>query len=110
MSAGRPLLALLSQLSAAPIKLRVVGTVSEPKLQLPEGMNLLSDLTSRIAPAQYTEEAPPLTSAVFDLIQNVGSQDREKVKQALPGNILNIIRAVDEQAKQKRQERKSRQK
>lgn len=108
--AGRPFLALLSQFAAAPIQLRVVGTVSEPKLQLPEGMNLLSDLTSRIAPAQYTEEAPPLTSAVFDLIQNVGSQDREKTKQALPGNILNIIRAVDEQAKQKRQERKMRQK
>ncbi|MBC7967115.1 MAG: hypothetical protein H7Z17_14470 [Fuerstia sp.] len=108
--AGRPFLALLSQLMAAPIQLRVVGTVSEPKLQFPEGMNLLSDLTSRIAPAGYTEEAPPLTSAVFDLIQNVGSQDREKAKQALPGNILNIIRAVDEQAKQKRQERKSRQK
>ena len=108
--AGRPFLALLSQFTAAPIQLRVVGTVSEPKLQLPEGIDLLSDLTSRIAPAQYTEEAPPLTSAVFDLIQNVGSQDREKVKQALPGNILNIIRAVDEQAKQKRQERKSRQK
>ena len=108
--AGRPFLALLSQFTAVPIQLRVVGTVSEPKLQLPEGMNLLSDLTSRIAPAQYTEEAPPLTSAVFDLIQNVGSQDREKVKQALPGNILNIIRAVDEQAKQKREERKSRQK
>ena len=108
--AGRPFLALLSQFTAVPIQLRIAGTVSEPKLQLPDGMDLLSDLTSRIAPAQYTEEAPPLTSAVFDLIQNVGSQDREKVKQALPGNILNIIRAVDEQAKQKREERKSRQK
>jgi hypothetical protein len=106
--AGRPVLSLLSRFAAAPIQLQVVGTVSEPKLQLPEGMDLLSELTSRVAPAQYTEEAPPLTSAVFDLIQNVGSQDREKAKQALPGNILNIIRSVDGQAKQKRKERRLR--
>ena len=108
--AGRPLLALLSQLSAAPMQLRVVGTVSEPKLQLPESMDLLGDLTSRIAPAQYTEEAPPLPSAVMDLIQNVGSQDREQAKKNLPGSILNLIRAVDEQTKEKRAERKSRRK
>ncbi|MEJ7594828.1 MAG: hypothetical protein WKF77_25160 [Planctomycetaceae bacterium] len=103
-------MAFLSQLMAVPIQFRVVGTVSEPKLQLPEGMNLLGDLTSRIAPAQYTEEAPPLTSAVLSLIQNVGGEDREEAKQALPGNILNLIRAVDEQTKQKRQERKLRRK
>jgi hypothetical protein len=108
--AGRPLLAMLSQLSSAPMQLRVVGTVSEPKLQLPEGMNLLGDLTRRVAPAQYTEEAPPLPSAVIDLIQNVGSQDRDQAKQNLPGSILNLIRAVDEQTKQRRAERKSRQK
>ena len=108
--AGRPLLALLSQVSAAPMQLRVVGTVSEPKLQLPESMDLLGDLTSRIAPAQYTEEAPPLPSAVMDLIQNVGSQDREQAKKNLPGSILNLIRAVDEQTKEKRAERKSRRK
>ncbi len=108
--AGRPFLVLLSQLSETPIQLRVVGTVSEPKLQLPEGVNLLGELTKRIAPAQYTEEPPSLPSAVIDLIQNTGSQDREQVKQDLPGSILNLIRAVDEQTKEKRAERKSRQK
>jgi len=108
--AGRPFLLLLSQLSEAPMQFRVVGTASEPKLQLPEGMNLLGDLTKRIAPAQYTEEAPSVPLAVIDLIQNAGSQDREQVKQDLPGSILNLIRAVDEQTKQKRAERKSRRK
>lgn len=108
--AGGPFLVLLSQLSEAPMQLRVVGTVSEPKLQLPEGMNLLGDLTKRIAPTQYTEEAPSLSSAVIDLIQNAGSQDREQAQQDLPGSILNLIRAVDEQTKEKRAERKSRRK
>ena len=108
--AGRPFLAMLSQLTAAPIQLRVVGTVSEPKLQLPEGMNLLSDLTGRIAPVQHMDEAPPLPAAVINLIQNVGNQDRDQAKKDLPGNILNLIRAVDEQTKQKCAERKSRQK
>lgn len=108
--AGGPFMVLLSQLAAAPVQLRVVGTVSEPKLQMPEGMDLLDELTRRIAPAQYTEEPPSLPIAVKDLIQDVGSQDREQVKQNLPGNILNLIRAVDEQTKQERAERKSRRK
>ncbi len=108
--AGRPFMVLLSHLAAAPMQLRVVGTVSEPALQLPEGMNLLGDLTRRIAPAQYTDVPPPLPVAVKDLIQNVESQDREQANQNLPGNILNLIRAVDEQTRQKRAERKSRRK
>jgi hypothetical protein len=106
---GSTFLAYLGQLTETPIQFRVVGTVSEPQLRLPEGMDLLSGLTGRITPAQHTEEAPPLPSAVMDLIQNVGSQDREKAKSDLPGSILNLIRAVDEQARQKRKERKSRQ-
>jgi hypothetical protein len=38
---GKPFLAVLSQIASMPIQLRVSGTVSEPKLQLPEGMDLL---------------------------------------------------------------------
>ena len=106
---GLPFLAMLSQLTAAPIQLRVIGTVSEPKLQLPAGMNLLSDLTGRIAPARHTEDTQPLPSAVMDLIQTVGSQDREQMKKDLPGNILSLIHAVGEQTKQKRAERRFRQ-
>lgn len=54
--AGRPFLAVLSQLTGTPMQFRVGGTVSEPHLQLPEGMNLLGDLSSRISPTQHTEE------------------------------------------------------
>ncbi len=99
---GRPFLVMLSQLTDAPMQLKVLGTVSKPELQLPEGMNLLGELTRRIAPAQYTEEAPPVTSAVIDLFQNVSSQDPEQKKNALPGSILNLIRAVDKTAKEKK--------
>ena len=108
--AGRPILTLLSRLTEAPIQVQIVGTVAEPKFQLPEGMDLLSSLKSQIAPAQHTEDAPVLPTAVIDLIESVGSQDHEQARKDLPGNILNIIRAVDEQAKQKREERRSRQK
>jgi hypothetical protein len=110
MPAGRPFLSLLAQITEAPIQVRVAGTVSEPKLQLPEGTNLLSSLTGQIAPAQHTQEAPPLPSAVMDLIQSVGNQDREQVRKDLPGNIFNLIRAVESQAKQKREGRKPRKK
>jgi len=105
--AGRPFLVMLSQLTSAPMQLRVLGTVSKPELQLPEGMNPLGELTRRIAPAQYTEEAPPVTSAVIDLFQNVSSQDPEQKRNALPGSILNLIRAVDKTAKEKKAEKKA---
>ena len=107
---GSPFSAMLSQITSMPIQLRVLGTVSEPKLQLAEEMNLLGSLTNQVSPAQYTEESPELPSAVMELIQNVGSQDREQAKKALPGNILNLIRAVDQKAKEKQAERKARRK
>ncbi len=46
----------------------------------------------------------------MDLIQSVGNQDREQVTKDLPGNTCNLIRAIDKQAKQKREERRSGQK
>ena len=108
--AGRPFLEFLAQLTENPIQLKITGTVSEPQLQLAEGADLLSGLAGRIAPAGYTEESPPLPSAVLDLIQNVGRPDRDRAGKDLPGSILNLIRAVDEQTRQKRAERKSRRK
>ncbi len=107
---GKPFLAMLSQITSMPIQLRVLGTVSEPKLQLPEGMDLLGRLANQVSPANHTEENPELSSAVMDLIQNVGSQDREQAKKELPSNILNLIRSVDQKAKQKQAERKPRRK
>ena len=84
--------------------------MSEPKIQLPEGMNLLGRLSNQVSPAQHTEDGPELPSAVMDLVQNVGSHDREQAKKDLPGNILNLIRAVDQKAKKKQAERKARRK
>ena len=107
---GRPLLAMLSQVATMPIQLRVLGTVSEPELQLPEGLDLLGRLANQVSPAQHTEESPELPSAVMDLMQTVGSQDRDQARKALPGNILNLIRAVDQKAKEKQAERKARRK
>ena len=108
--AGRPVLAMLSQLTEGPMQLKIVGTVSKPEIRLPDGMDLLGELSRRISPAQYTEEAPAVPSAVIGLIQDVGSKSPEQMKKDLPGSILNLIRAVDKQAKEKRAEKKSRRK
>ena len=110
VSAGRPVLAMLSQLTEGPMQLKIVGTVSKPEIRLPDGMDLLGELSRRISPAQYTEEAPAVPSAVIGLIQDVGSKSPEQMKKDLPGSILNLIRAVDKQAKEKRAEKKSRRK
>ena len=104
VTANRPILALLAQLSSEPLQLQVRGTVSQPQLQLPEGASLLDEISKRVAPAQYEEAAPSLSSAISDIIQDAGNTDKEQARKDLPGNILNIIRAVD-QAKKSQTER-----
>jgi hypothetical protein len=108
VSAGSPMMMLVSQLTAEPLQLQVEGTVTEPKLQLPSGMDLLSTLSQRVAPAQYQEEAPAVPSAVLDLLQNVSSADKSQAQQNLPGSILNLIRAIDKSGKEKSQDRSKR--
>lgn len=94
-------LSMLSQLTSEPLRLSVKGTVSNPQLQLPEDTNLLGEISRRVTPAQYTEEAPAVPSAVVDLIQGVSNEDKEEAREALPGNILNLIRAIDQGVKEK---------
>ena len=111
VTANQPVLALLSELSSEPLQLQVRGTVSQPQLQLPEGTSLLDEISKRIAPAQHEEVAPTLPSAITDLLQDAGGADKAQARKDLPGNILNIIRAVDQAKKSKaeRQRQKSRQ-
>jgi hypothetical protein len=40
-------------------------------------------------------------SAVIELLQGVSKQDKDEAKEALPGNILNLIRAIDHGVKEK---------
>jgi len=108
VTANQPVLALLAQFSSEPLQLRVRGTVSQPQLQLPEGTSLLSEISKRIAPAQHEEVAPTLPSAISNLLQDAGSADKAKVRTDLPGNILNIIRAVDQAKKSQSGRQKSR--
>ena len=108
VTANQPVLALLAQLSSEPLQLQVRGTVSQPQLQLPEGTSLLGEISKRIAPAQHEEVAPTLPSAISNLLQDVGSVDKEQSRKDLPGNILNIIRAVDQAKKSKAERPKSR--
>lgn len=108
VTANQPVLALLAQLSSEPLQLQVRGTVSQPKLQLPEGTSLLGEISKRIAPAQHEEVAPSLPSAITDLLQEASGADKDQTRKDLPGNILNIIRAVDQAKKSKAERQKSR--
>ena len=102
-------LSMLSQLTSEPLRLSVKGTVSDPQLQLPADTDLFGEISRRVTPAQHTEEAPAVPSAVIDLIQGVSNEDKEEAKEALPGNILNLIRAIDHGAKEKAKNRPARQ-
>lgn len=104
-SGDNPVIALVSQLTATPLQLTVRGTVSEPELQLPQGLDLLGEISQRVTPAQHQEEAPPVPTAVIDLIQDVSNPDKAEAQKNLPGNILNLIRAIDKGAKDKAKDR-----
>jgi hypothetical protein len=93
---ARPVFALLAQFAREPLKLRVLGTVSDPLLQLPDSMSMLDEVSKRVAPAQYQEETPTVQSAISGLLQTVGNPDKEEARSDLPGNILNMIRAVNQ--------------
>lgn len=91
---ANPALAMLAQLIREPIRLKVAGTVSKPELQLPEGMAMLDELSRRLAPEQHAAEPPPVSQAVFQLINGVGQPDKEQSAKELPGSIFNLIRAI----------------
>lgn len=100
LHADRPMLAILSQLSAEPLQLVVKGTVSRPQLQLPEGLNPHKAFAKGIAPATHQEIAPTVPAAISDILQGVANPDQVEARKDLPGSILNLIRAIDKNAKQ----------
>ena len=108
VTANQPLLALLGQLSGEPLQLQVRGTVSEPQLQFPDDASLLSEISRRVAPAQHAETAPSLPAAITDLLQDAGSADKDEARKNLPGNVLKMIRAVDQARKNKAERRRER--
>ncbi|MBL8815800.1 MAG: hypothetical protein JNL58_07195 [Planctomyces sp.] len=94
-----PLLSMLEQIVREPIAVRVLGTVSQPRLALPPGLDVLSELSRRVAPESHTEEPAPLPNAIFDLIQSGSQSDKEEVRKDLPGSILGLIRSISEEKK-----------
>lgn len=110
--ADNPVMAILGQLAAAPLQLNVKGTVSKPEIQLPQGTDLLGEISRRVTPAQHQEEAPAVPTTVIGLLQDVSNPDKAEAQKNLPGNILNLIRAIDRGAKDKAKDkpRRTRQK
>jgi hypothetical protein len=100
VAGDKPILAMLAQLTSEPLQLAVKGTISHPKIQLPEGTDLLGAISSRVTPASHEEAAPHLPSAIFEILKDVQNPDKDQAVQALPGNILNLIRAIDQNSKQ----------
>lgn len=94
-------LAFLRSFSTSPIPLAVTGTVSSPSVGFPERFDVLSEISRRVTPAQYTEEPPGVPTAVSVLLQGVIRSEPSgvKSKKRLAGSILNLIRAVDKERK-----------
>lgn len=97
--ANRPMLSFLSQLTAEPIQLAVKGTVSKPTLEMPQG--LAGGLLSGIMPAQHTTEAPAVPDAISGVLQSVTNPNKEEAGKQLTGSIFSLIKAIDQNAKQK---------
>lgn len=89
-----PAFAFLGQLLQEPIRLQVSGTVSEPVLGMPDGLALLDEISRRIDPEHGTQEPPPVTQAVFEIIRSAGQADQDQAGREVPGSVLNLIRAI----------------
>ncbi len=98
--------AMLNQLLSEPVRLKVVGTVSQPRIELPPGSAVLGELSARIAPEQHSEEVPPISQAVFELIQDAGQTDKARARRELPGGILQLIRSLQAEKERKAGRRK----
>jgi hypothetical protein len=96
INADRPFLMMLSQMAAEPVSLRVVGTVAEPRIELPENADLLSELVRRVAPAAWQQPAPPVPEAVGNLIQDAAQPAASGDRSQLPADILQLIRSIRE--------------
>jgi hypothetical protein len=96
INADRPFLMMLSQMAAEPVSLRVVGTVAEPRIELPENSDLLSELVRRVAPAAWQQPAPPVPEAVGNLIQDAAQPAASGDRSQLPADILQLIRSIRE--------------
>ncbi|MFM7039697.1 MAG: hypothetical protein ACKO2L_18480 [Planctomycetaceae bacterium] len=105
-STDKPLAALLAGLAKEPLRLHVTGTVSSPVFALPEGMDLAGELLRRVAPDVIDTAPPSVTSAVTGLIRSISNEDKSEGKRKLPGSIINLIRAVDKSAKDRKKQRK----
>jgi hypothetical protein len=97
-----PMLTLLAGLTKEPLRLRVTGTVSAPQFLLPEGLDPASELLRRLAPEVVNSAPPSVPSAVTGLIRSISSEDNSEATRQLPGKIINLIRAVDKSAKERR--------
>ncbi|MFN9718936.1 MAG: hypothetical protein ACK58L_09605 [Planctomycetota bacterium] len=100
--ANRPVMSFISQLTAEPIQLAVKGTVSKPKLELPA--EFAAGLLNGIAPAQHTETSPAVPGAIAGMVQSFSNPDKEEAGRQLTGSIVDLIRAIDHNARQKAKE------
>lgn len=85
---------MLTRMTRIPISLRVVGTVSEPKLVMPEGLTMLDDLSMRLSPDGTVEPPKEVPGAVKDLIRSAVGSTPGTPPDQLTGNIIELIRAI----------------
>lgn len=93
---GGAFLSLVSKMVSAPLKLFVKGTVSEPKLVMPQGFSVVDQLSRNLAPEKHTDQPPPVTDAVMDLIGAAASPPVPGQGESITGSVLNMIRAAKE--------------
>ena len=60
-----------------------------------------SGLLNGIMPAQHTTETPAVPDAISGIIQSVTNPNKEEAGKQLTGSIFNMIKAIDQNAKQK---------
>ena len=93
-NSGSPVLQALSRMIAAPFRLRVLGTVSNPQIVTLDGRPLLDEVAHRADPEGFTEQPGSVDGAVGRLIQATQSGHSDDVRRQLPGRVFGLIRSI----------------
>ena len=85
---------MLGRLTAEPLEFRLTGTLDDPRIQFPEGRNLLDEVTARLLKPDETNPPTSIEGAVGNLLQGLASgKDGKPDPEKTTTGILNLIEA-----------------
>jgi len=92
-----PILSQFVRMLNGPLRAKVKGTVSVPRLEFATPNEMLGRISESVHPASHSDEPPGLPSAIFNLVRKVSAPEEDKNERAagIAGGIIGLIRSIE---------------